>query len=36
MDMVVASFFPKEIRRKMLTACVRKASGIEQNIGLFS
>lgn len=36
MDIAVASFIPKEIRRKMLTACVQKASGTEHNTDLFS
>lgn len=34
-DMVAASFIPKEIRKKMLN-CIQKASGIKQNIDLFS
>lgn len=29
MDMTAASFIPKEIRKKMLTACVQTASGME-------
>lgn len=36
MDVAVASFIPKEMRKKTLTACVQKASGIELNTDLFS
>lgn len=36
MDMAIVSIIPKEIRKKMLIACVQKASGKEQNIDLFS
>lgn len=36
MDMVVASLISKEITKKMLTACIQKASDIKQNTDLFS